>query len=506
MTHIAWQENQRDIVIEVDVVVVGSGAGGSACAVALARHGLKVAIVEAGAWRDPADYPSSMFGALRDLYDNFGSNLARGRALWPIVQGRTVGGGTVINSAIVVHTPSDIFDTWQQEHGFGGNWQDELWAHQETLDQELKVQTTHPDYMGKNNTLAIHGAKALNLHDHDMLRNVDQCVGSGFCGQGCRQNRKQSTNINFIPETLDKNGVMVSCAPVSQICFKGTKAVGVQGRFEHPRSHKKGARFKILARHSVVVAASATHSPALLLRSKLRLPALGHYFRAHPGIGVFGSYDDPVVMNHGATQGWSSLVHRESRGIKYETLSVAPELLASRLGGAGAPLMERLADHPHLAMWVWSIRAKAIGRVTLGFGGGPSVRYGLGEEDMLVFRQAAHTTARMHIEAGARWVLPGVYGLPYRLRPDELHLLENAPTDPRAWTAILSHLFGGCVMGTNKNVSVCDPNGRVWDTDNLWIADASSIPTTLGVNPQHTIMALARMRADRIAESQTAPQ
>src|SRR5690606_3552826 len=105
---------------EADYVVVGSGAGGAAAAVTLARGGAEVAIVEAGAWRDPEHYPSSTYGAMRDLFDDWGAQVTRGRALWPIVQARCVGGTTVINSAICVRTPGDIFRQWERERGVTG--------------------------------------------------------------------------------------------------------------------------------------------------------------------------------------------------------------------------------------------------------------------------------------------------------------------------------------------------------------------------------------------------
>ena len=92
MTHTSFQPSaKKPLEWRADYVVVGSGAGGAAAAVALARGGAKVAIVEAGAWRDPQDYPSSSKGALRDLMDDWGATLTKGRALWPVVQARTVG-------------------------------------------------------------------------------------------------------------------------------------------------------------------------------------------------------------------------------------------------------------------------------------------------------------------------------------------------------------------------------------------------------------------------------
>ena len=121
MKHYAYRPSGPTVELEADYVVVGSGPGGSTVAVDLARGGSSVILVEAGAWRDPKDYPHSMYGTMRDNMDAWGSLVTQGRALWPVVQAKTVGGGTVINSAIVVRTPGDIFDLWKNEHGFGGD-------------------------------------------------------------------------------------------------------------------------------------------------------------------------------------------------------------------------------------------------------------------------------------------------------------------------------------------------------------------------------------------------
>ena len=109
MSHTSFQPRGAPVSLDADYVVIGSGAGGATAAVTLARGGARVVVVEAGPWRDPADYPSSVYGAMRDMIDAWGSNFTRGRAYWPIVQGSLVGGSTVINSAIAVRTPADIF-------------------------------------------------------------------------------------------------------------------------------------------------------------------------------------------------------------------------------------------------------------------------------------------------------------------------------------------------------------------------------------------------------------
>jgi len=499
MSHTSFQPPGARVDLETDYVVVGSGAGGATAAVTLARGGERVAVVEAGPWRDPADYPQSVYGTMRDMLDVWGSNFTRGRAYWPIVQGSLVGGSTVINSAICVRTPADIFEQWRHDHGIGGPaLADAFGRIQDDLERELGAEDVPPPSLGRHNLLAIAGAAALRYESHPTRRYVRGCAGDGQCLQGCRGDRKQSLNRTFIPEVVTRSGSLVSCAPVKRIVFEGARAVGVTGRFRHPRTRARGGVFSVRARKGVVVAASVTQSPVLLMRSGVRSRALGKGFRAHPGAPVFGSYDDPVDMNKGATQGWSSTAYRESPGFKLETLSLPLDMLSGRLAGAGPLLMDRLAEFRHLAMWVQACRAESVGEVGIGWNGRPVVRYTLSRDDMLRFREGLYRVAQTHVAAGARAVLPSIHGMPYRLAPDEIDRLKDAPLDPRAYVGILSHLFGGCTMGKDPARSVCDERGRVRDYDGLFVADASLIPTNLGVNPQHTIMALARYCAEEI--------
>jgi choline dehydrogenase-like flavoprotein len=502
MSHLPFQHAGDTVELEVDYVVVGSGAGGATAACALARGGAQVAIVEAGPWRDPDDYPHSAYGSMRDLFDDWGALVTRGRALWPIVQGSVVGGTTVINSAIAVRTPGDIFTRWQRESGVGSEAMAQaLWQYQDELERELFVEEVPVEAMGRAHKLAVVGGAALDWGGHEMRRYSKGCEGKGQCLQGCRARRKQSTNLNFVPEVLERGGHVLSSAPVKKVIFEGRRAAGVTGRFRHPGRAERGADFTVRARRGVVVAASATHSPALLERSGVRSKALGKFFRAHPGSGVFGCYDEPMDMNTGVTQGWATTKFREDPGLKLETLSIPFEMVAGRLAGAGSELMERIGEYRHFAMWVHAVRAESVGTVGNGPFDKPVVRYTLDRPDMERFRQGTYLIAKLHFAAGARAVIPGIHGAPYKIGPDEVEQLRDAPLDPRRYVAILSHLFGGCVMGADPSRSVCDDRGRVHGYQGLHVADASVIPSNLGVNPQHTIMALARHFANRMLDA-----
>ncbi|MGH7269282.1 MAG: GMC family oxidoreductase, partial [Polyangiaceae bacterium] len=278
----------------------------------------------------------------------------------------------------------------------------------------------------------------------------------------------------------------------------GRHAAGVRGWFRHPQTRKRGAPFRVRAKKGVLVAASVTYSPVLLKRSGVRNRALGKGFRAHPGTPIFGVYDEPVDMSKGATQGWASIAFRDKPGFKLETLSLPLDMLSGRLAGAGRVLMDRLTEFNHLAMWVQACRAESVGEVRAGWGGRPMVHYTLDRADMLRFREGMYTIAKTHVAAGARAIVPSIFGLPYKMMPNEIDQIRNGPLDPRAYVAILSHLFGGCVMGKDPDRSVCDGRGRVHGYRDLYVTDASAIPTNLGVNPQHTIMALARLWAEQM--------
>ncbi len=500
--HVSFRDRgDADVDVETDYVVVGSGAGGATAAVTLARGGAAVALVEAGAWRDPEDYPSSAYGGMRDLMEDWGAQVTRGRALWPVVQARTVGGTTVVNSAICVRTPDDIFEQWRTEHGIGDLRGPVLDA-QERIERELSVEEVPPGSRGRSNVLAKAGADALRWSDSHYLRRYTRgCEGAGQCLSGCRSLRKQSMNVTYVPELRARGGLVISSAPVERVLSEGTRAVGVVGRFEHPTTRREGTRFRVRARRGVVVAASVTHSPLLLRRSGVDSPALGAFFRSHPGTGVFGCYDAPVDHNIGATQGWASTAFRTDPGLKLETLAIPPELVASRFAGGGTQLMDRLARYRHVAMWCLAVRAESVGSVTAPwFGSRPVVRYELVRADLERLRRGLVLLAAQHFAAGATAVLPGVAGLPFALGRDDLAQLEEAPLDPRSYVAILSHLFGGCVMGSDPRRSVVDASGRVHGWRGLVVADASVIPTNLGVNPQHTIMGLAAVFAGRMLE------
>ena len=104
---------------EVDFVVVGSGAAGSVAAHTLAKAGWSVAIVEEGPWVKTRDFNDDVLGTFRKMLRDAGTQVLKGRAYMPMLQGRCVGGSTLVNSAIAWRMPEDVIRRVARDFGLG---------------------------------------------------------------------------------------------------------------------------------------------------------------------------------------------------------------------------------------------------------------------------------------------------------------------------------------------------------------------------------------------------
>ncbi|MBL9109833.1 MAG: GMC family oxidoreductase [Myxococcales bacterium] len=483
----------RPVTDDVDFVVVGSGASGAVAAHTLASHGYSVAIVEEGPWIRTRDTSPSVDGIFSAAIRDRGMQVAQGRAFIPILQGSAVGGSTFVNSAIAWRIPGDVLVEWKERFGVDLPERD-LEPHFDALERDLSVRSVAPDVLGENSRLFLEQCKKRGYDAAPMRRYDAGCEGSARCLQGCPNARKQSMSVTYVPWALRLGARIYTSCKVSHVEVRGSRAVGVVGRA------KGGASVHLRARLGVLVAASTIQTPNLLRRSGVRAKALGKHFQVHPGVGMGALFDRTVHMTFGATQGAESTHFRATDRFKLETIGMPPELAAARLPGVGHDLLSRMAHLDDVGVWVAQLRARAEGEISRDVFGNDVIRYSPTEDDMRIARKALATIAELFFDAGAREVWPGVFGLPTVLRsPDEIRLLREGPLDPRAYGLVSSHLFGAARMGPNAGTSVVDPSFAVHGTDRLWVVDSSVFPTNLGVNPQHSIMALARYASTAIA-------
>jgi choline dehydrogenase-like flavoprotein len=479
-----------------DVVVIGSGAAGATAAYTLARAGLSVGIAEEGPWLKTRDVRTDVHTTWNRFMRQSGMQVLQGKAYMPLIQGRCVGGSTLVNSAIAWRTPEDVFDDWAARFGLGDSISSRtLEEHFEALEKDLSVREVDPAVLGENNRLFVEQAKKQGFPASVMRRYDLGCKGSGLCITGCPHAAKQGMNVTYVPWTLraGRNRIYTSCR-VESVEIRGSRAACVVAR------SRTGHWVRLHARVGVVVAASTVQTPNVLRRSGVRSAALGKHFQAHPGLALGGLFDRPIEMAFGATQGAESAHFRKTERFKLETISLPPDLAGARIPGVGHELSERLAQLGNVAVWAAQVRSEAEGTVNEGWGGVDRVKFTMTPNDLRALRKGAALIARMMFDAGAREVWPGIYGVPSVLRSiDEVRAIDDAPLDPRSYNCIASHLFGAARMGVDPRSSVVDPDFAVHGVEGLYVVDSSVFPTNLGVNPQHTIMALSRLAATRLA-------
>ncbi len=209
----------------------------------------------------------------------------------PVIQGRVLGGSTVVNSAIMWRLPEDVWAGWDREFGLGRDLPlEQLHQRWDLIERELSVAPTPQEVWGENNRLLGIGGRALGVRTAPMRRAVAACRGSARCQSGCPFGAKQSMALTYLPYAEGRGAVLLTGARAHQAVMRGDRAEGVEGTFA------TGSPFVLRAGKAVIVAASAIQTPGLLQRSGVRSSHLGRHFQAHPGTAMVGVFDQPRLI------------------------------------------------------------------------------------------------------------------------------------------------------------------------------------------------------------------
>jgi choline dehydrogenase-like flavoprotein len=125
------------------------------------------------------------------------------------------------------------------------------------------------------------------------------------------------------------------------------------------------------------------------------------------------------------------------------------------------------------------------------------IRYSVCEEDVATFKRGIELLCELYAAAGATALYPPVEGVA-ELRPDEIDSLRSRRVRARDLTLMAFHPLGTARADARPSHGVVDGELRVHGCEGVYVADASVIPSSIGVNPQITIMALATRLAYRL--------
>ena len=505
---------------DYDVVVVGSGFGGSVTALRATEKGYRVAVLEAGRRFDTNTLPRSSWQLRKFLWaPRLGlRGIQRITPLKDIavLSGAGVGGGSLVY-ANTLYEPLAPFYT-DPQWGHITDWRDELAPHYDQARRMLGVNEVPEDTpadayirrladeMGVADTyhrtpvgvwFGEPGERVADPYFGGEGPDKVGCTHCGSCMVGCKVGAKNTLDRNYL-YLAEKNGAVVH--PDTQV----TDLEPLTGGGWRISTDRPGAvvrhRPRTFTAERVVLSAGVLGTVKLLLRlrDEGRLPALsgrlGEVVRTNSEaiVGASARVAMPELTKGVAI---TSSIHPDAQThiepVRYPPRSNAMGLLTTVLvdGGGRVPRQARFA-------------AKVV-RHPVAFARSLSVRRWSERSIILLVMQSRNNSISLRRNQRLDLLMSGPgHGEPnptYLPVANEAARRTAAMLDGDPWGAwnetildapTTAHILGGCVIGDSPDSGVIDPYQRVYGYEGLSIADGSAVSANLGVNPSLTITAM----------------
>lgn len=484
------------------VVVVGTGPGGSTVAKRLAEAGRDVILIEAGSYVAAKEFSQREGEMMQKLYYEAGLRTTDDGSM-AMLQGRVVGGSSVVNYLDCFRTPERLLREWVRRFNLPDLSPEAMQPRFEKIEEILHVHKVEVGNLNVNNDLLRQGAERLGWKGDTFHRNAKDCYGSGFCDLGCTYNVKQSAAVTFVPLATRSGATLLTDARVDHVVTEAGRATAVEGTLLDEARQPRGT-FRIDA-DVVVISGGAIHTPYLLLRSGIDDPSghLGGNLWTHPGTPVCGWYPGRHVANYeGIKQGYyigefSDVLNGNPIGAIIEGIGAPPGITSTIFPGFGLERQKQLHRYNEYSAAGMLLRDSVPGRVGVGKGR-PSIQWSFARSDAYRMRQAVERCAEAWLASGAAAVITGHSRLTVLKSTRDFKKLDDVGWSGGDLALFCFHQMGTARMGGSPAIGATSPTGRLWAYKNLYVADGSLFPTASGVNPQLTIYALTDVVADGI--------
>ena len=454
-----------------DFIIVGSGSAGGVLAHNLTQSGAKCLLIEAGKYHRKETFPRLEGDASAQLYWGGGFELSHDASM-AFLRGRVVGGGSIVNQALMDRFDDVAFADWQDESGVDFFTSDAMSPYYDEIEAKLALHTFEPEERNRNAELFAAGCEAKGYAWQYLRRAQDDC---GFeagndcigCLGGCHRDSKQSTMVAFIRPAESKGLEVMAETLVTQVEPKNDLVT-----VHLVRRGKKETR----QARRLILAAGAFGTTGLLYRSgfKPRYLALGKYFSTHPQLMFFGVYDEPIDAHKGLFQSVNCKDPRfRPRGFKLENIFAGPATTALLFTGYGHAHQDIMRQYRYMTCAEVAIRDENVGEIDIDKNGRLRIKKILTDQDKRRMEDGTNVLKEILAATHPRQVIesPLYFGL---------------------------HLMGGCRIGVDAETSVVDPDFKLRGYDNIYVCDSSLNPNAPGINPALTIMAMAQRLSEQL--------
>jgi choline dehydrogenase-like flavoprotein len=480
--------------MSADVVVIGSGAAGATLAYRLAQAGRSVLILERGRHVEPKDFSEDEITQITTLYADGALQQARNFA-FTVLQGSCVGGTTVVNNAVCFDLPAAVLHEWNA-HGAGLD-ERRLSASFERMRRDLRITKQTDAVIYKGAQRFVDGVQAMRLHEQqyelDLVdANVHACPGSGYCNIGCKFGAKLSMLDTLLPqgqrEFGDRMRIVAECT--------ATKVRDTADGAEVEAELWGGRKLTVRA-NAVVVAAGPVASSWLLMQSKLGGSRAGQGLSFNMGSPITADFDERQDSYDGL-----QITHYvrppAGSGFMLETWFNPVVSQALNMPGWLEDHARNMRRYAHLAAAGALVGTTPTGRVRRALTGGPDIDFTPERGDMERLIGALELVGEIYLRAGAKRVMPNTFRYHEFTDVGQLAELRRYVKDATDLNVGTGHPQGGNALGEDPATSVVGPDFKVHGTRHVFACDASIFPTSVTVNPQLTVMALADYAAPSV--------
>lgn len=481
--------------LSAEVVIVGTGAGGATIAATLAQAGRDVLLLEEGPPSPVQEIEAHSPSAMRAIYRDGGTAAIFAQSRIAYVEGRCVGGSTEINSGFWHRLPPSVLASWQVENGLNINGADDINGVFEELESELGLVSIGDEQLPPSSEVFRKGLEKLGWDARETPRLQRGDPASSQFNPAA----KSTMSTTFIPKALQAGARLVSNCKVSKIVRDGDTASGVRATIDHAGTTEE---IVVAAKH-VWVCGGTTQSPLLLARSGIARNVGGN-LQIHPMIKVVAEFEQTINAHESVMPVFQIRDHASDVFIGGAVFT--PGFLAMALADSGSADSDALSNWRNCAIFYVSIRSRGFGSVgTLPFSSTPRIKFKLAGGDAANLTSGLMRLSEVLFQGGAVRLFPGIanagsWGSMKNARSD-----LSTPVEISRMRLSTVHLTSTCPIGENQKRCAADSQGRLYGMHNVYVGDASAIPSAPGVNPQGTVMALAVLNARKFANQADRP-
>jgi choline dehydrogenase-like flavoprotein len=304
-------------------------------------------------------------------------------------------------------------------------------------------------------------------------------------------------HVSYLPRAVAAGARIRTGVEARRLLVEDGRAVGVQGLAGGGNGSRRP--FTVRARRATIVAGGAFGTPELLIRSGLGGGQVGRNLHIHPACWVGAKYEEEV-------RGWEGVMQSfyidewESERVLLEATFTPLVFGGAWLQGAGRAHQEAMLEFGHISSIGVQLADRSVGRVSLMGNGSLKAGYRLTDDDAQRFIFGISRAAEVHFAAGATEVYPNIPRAGV-LRPGQVAEFEATRFKPSELRLEAFHPMGTARIAADPSQGVCAIDGSVNGTRDLYVADGSLFPTSVGVNPMMTIIAFSKQIARGLAEN-----